>query len=130
MKNYQRAGSLLLRSVVAILIIIHGLARIQLEMVDDFGVFLIENHIPFGEVLAWIITLVEVLGGILLGIGFFVVPLCGWFAFQLLVGMAFFSSEEGWFRIEAGQNGFEYSALLITALIVVLLWHITPRPYH
>lgn len=125
--NYQKTGILLLRATVALLLIIHGVARIWLGIVDDFGGFLAANHLPLGEALAWLLTLVEVAGGALLALGYVVVPLCGWFALQLVAGIILVHFPEGWFVVGAGRNGMEYSVLLIVALAVIALWHLRPR---
>ena len=123
MKNPRKAGILLLRTMVALLLIIHGIARIWLGIVDDFGGFLTANHFPLGTVIAWILTVGEIAGGALLLLGYVVVPLCGWFALELLMGIILVHFPEGWFVVGAGRNGMEYSVLLITALAVIALWH-------
>lgn len=123
MNRYQKKGVILLRVTVALLLVIHGLARISLGIVDDFGGFLALNHIPLGTVVAWIITLVEIGGGAALALGFFVTPLCGWFAVELAVGIALVHAQEGWFVVGAGRGGMEYSVLLILACVVIALLH-------
>jgi putative oxidoreductase len=123
MNPYQKKGVLLLRGVVAALLVIHGVARVILGGVDDFGVFLGANHLPFGTAVAWLITVVEIFGGLALALGFFVVPLCGWFAVELAMGIALVHFPEGWFVVGAGRNGMEYSVLIIVALVVLALMH-------
>jgi putative oxidoreductase len=117
----ERRAFVVLRIAVALLLIIHGIARIWLGIVDDFGDFLDSLGFPFGVVIAWIITLVEIGGGITLAVGFFVRPLAIWFAVQLLIGIALVHVSEGWFVVGAGRNGMEYSVLLIVAL-ALLAW--------
>jgi putative oxidoreductase len=124
MSTTQRIAAILLRVVVALMLAIHGITRIRLGLVDDLGVFLGEHSfIPIPNVTAWVITLVEILGGTTLALGFVVVPLCGWFTIQLAMGIALVHLQHGWFVVGAGEKGMEYSVVLITALVAVALLH-------
>ena len=115
----------ILRAGTAILMIIHGIARAWLGIVDDFGVVLNGWGFPAGFALAWTITMVEIAGGALLAAGFFVRPLCAWFAIQLMMGIYLIHGRVGWFVVGAGRNGAEYSVLLLLCLAVVAM---TARP--
>lgn len=106
-----------LRIVVAVLVIIHGITRIALGIVDDFGTFLSGVGFPLGAVLAWGITGIEILGGAMLGLGKWVRPLALYFAAQLVLGIVLVHAQEGWFVVGAGRNGVEYSVLLIAVLL-------------
>ena len=101
--------------------IIHGVARAWLGIVDDFGVVLNTWGFPAGLALAWTITIVEIVGGALLAAGLFVLPICVWFAFQLVMGIYLIHSRVGWFVVGAGRNGMEFSVLLILCLLVIAL---------
>ena len=111
----------ILRAGVAILLIIHGIARAWLGIVDDFGGALGKWGFPAGFALAWAITVVEIAGGAALAAGYFIRPLATWFAFQLVMGIYFVHAPAGWFVVGAGRNGVEYSVLLILCLLVVAL---------
>lgn len=80
---------------------------------------------PAGLTLAWTITIVEIVGGALLAAGMFVLPLCAWFAFQLLMGIYLIHGRVGWFVVGAGRNGVEYSVLLMLCLIVIAMTRTT-----
>jgi putative oxidoreductase len=124
MSTTQRIAAILMRVVVALMLAIHGITRIRLGLVDDLGVFLGEHSfIPIPNVAAWVITVVEILGGTTLALGFFVVALCGWFTIQLAMGIALVHLQHGWFVVGPGEKGMEYSVVLITALIAVALLH-------
>jgi putative oxidoreductase len=124
MSTTQRLGSILVRVVVAAMLVIHGIARIRLQLVDELGVFLGGySFVPAPHVTAWVITGMEIAGGAALAVGFFVVMLCGWFALQLAVGIALVHAQAGWFVVGAGQNGMEYSVVLMTCLAAVALLH-------
>jgi putative oxidoreductase len=111
----------LLRAGTALMMITHGIGRSWLGIVDDFGVVLSAWGFPAGFVLAWTITLVEIVGGALLAAGLFVLPLSAWFIFQLLMGIYLIHGRVGWFVVGAGRNGMEYSVLLILCLVVIAL---------
>ena len=115
----------ILRAGTALLLIIHGIARAWLGIVDDFGVVLGAWGFPAGLTLAWTITIVEIVGGTLLAAGMFVLPLCAWFAFQLLMGIYLIHGRVGWFVVGAGRNGVEYSVLLMLCLIVIAMTRTT-----
>ena len=109
----------LLRVGVAALLITHGVVRLQDGGVGGFGVFLSSQSIPFGLVVAWVLTVVEIAGGLALAIGHWVRPLCLWFMIELVTGIALVHAREGWFVVGKGRNGMEYSALLILCLLVI-----------
>jgi putative oxidoreductase len=110
---------MLLRATVAALLFVHGVARVALGIVDDFGVFLTSQRIPFGPAVAWIVTIVELVGGVLLALGVGVRILCAWFAMVLVAGIGLVHARDGWFAVGAGRNGMEYSVLLIVCLIAI-----------
>jgi putative oxidoreductase len=111
----------LLRAGTALLLIVHGVARAWLGIVDDFGTAFTAWGFPAGPALAWTVTIVEIAGGTLLAAGLFVLPLSAWFAFQLLMGIYLIHGRVGWFVVGAGRNGMEFSVLLILCLIVIAM---------
>ena len=116
-----RAGLTLVRVAAAVVMLVHGVARACLGIVDDFGLVLGRWGFPAGTALAWAITLVEIAGGAALALGFLVRPLALWFALQLAAGIYLVHGPAGWFVVGAGRNGAEYSVLLIVCLIAVIL---------
>lgn len=120
----QRAMTLpltILRVAVATLLFIHGASRVLTGGVAPFGEWLDGQGFPAGLVLAWTITLLELLATPVLAAGRFVVPVAAWFVIQLGVGIAMIHGREGWFVVGGGRNGAEYSVLLITCLLVLIL---------
>src|SRR5918993_5639146 len=126
MMTSPAVGLAVLRAGTAMILIIHGVARAWLGIVDDFGVVLNSWGFPAGFALAWAITFIEIVGGALLAAGMFVLPLCAWFAFQLLMGIYLIHGRVGWFVVGAGRNGMEFSVLLLLCLVVIAL----TRPSH
>ena len=118
-----RTALLLLRVALAVLIGLHGIARAAAGGVDDFGGFLHASHVPLGPAVAWLITFVEVAGGLAFGLGILVRPLAAWFVIQLLMGIVLVHARNGWFVVGLGRNGVEYSVLLIVGFTVVALGH-------
>ena len=112
-----------LRITVALLMLIHGVARIYLGIVDDFGEFLTLNNFPLGFYLAWLITIFEIVGGVLLIIGYYIALLSIIFAVHLLCGIFLVHLKVGWFVVGAGRNGVEYSVLLIAVFITLAILH-------
>lgn len=121
MTHTVRLGLTLLRAGTALIMIIHGIARMRLGIVDDFGVGLNSWGFPAGFALAWTITIVEIVGGSALAAGYLVRPLAVWFAFQLAIGVYLIHGRVGWFVVGAGRNGTEFSALLILCLAVITM---------
>lgn len=117
-----------LRIGVAAVMILHGLARIRLGIVDDFGVVLGQWGFPAGFWVAWTITIVEIVGGLALAAGFLVRPLAFWFIAQLSMGIYLIHWAAGWFVVGAGRNGMEFSALLILCFAVTAM--AAPRNAH
>jgi putative oxidoreductase len=100
---------------------IHGAYRATTGGVAPFGGWLSELGFPGGVAFAWTVTLLELLATPLLAAGKFVAPIAAWFAFQLVLGMALVHAREGWFVVGGGRNGVEYSVLLVTCLVVLIL---------
>ena len=123
--NQQRLkyALIFLRVVAALIMFTHGVGRIYLGTVDDFGAFLTAGGFPLGFYLAWAITIFEMVGSILLAVGFYVAPLAIVFALELLCGIFLVHLKDGWFVVGSGRNGAEFSVLLITTFIVLAIAH-------
>ena len=118
----SRLGLTIVRASVAAVLILHGVARATAGTVGFFGVFLAEvQGIPLGRELAWAITGVEIVGGLLLALGVAVAPLCAWFIAVLVAGMKIVHWRHGWFVVGEGRNGIELSVLLIACLVALAL---------
>jgi putative oxidoreductase len=120
-RDGTRLGLTLLRAGTAIVMMVHGLARWRLGIVDDFGTVLGVWGFPAGLALAWTITIVEIVGGAALAAGWFVRPMVAWFIIQLVAGIYLIHGRVGWFVVGAGRNGMEFSTVLILCLIVIAL---------
>ena len=96
-----RWGVTILRAAVASVFVIHGTARVILGGVSPFGGFLGGAGLPAGIAIAWTLTLVEIVGGLALGLGVAVRPLAAWFAAQIAVGIVMVHASAGWFVVGA-----------------------------
>jgi putative oxidoreductase len=119
----QNYALMILRITVAGLILAHGIARIYLGGVDDFGIFLTSKGFPIGFYIAWVITVFEIAGSVSLIIGRYILPLSIIFAAHLFAGILLVHLKEGWFVVGAGRNGAEYSVLLIAVFITLAVAH-------
>lgn len=119
--NPLKTGLTLLRLAVASIFVVHGVTRIALDGVTGFGGFLNGSGVPQGTAVAWILTIVEILGGLALATGHWVRLLALWFGVQIAAGIYLVHAPSGWFVVGAGRNGAEYSALILVCLLVVAL---------
>jgi putative oxidoreductase len=85
------SAMLALRIVVAGLLFIHGSTRLLTGGVAGFGEFLAESHIPLGPAVAWLITLMEIVGTVVLGFG-------------LTTGILLVHIHSGWFVVGGGRQ--------------------------
>lgn len=106
----------LIRVVVALIFISHGVARIFYHGVTPFGAFLAGQGLPMGIAWAWAVTLIEIVGGVLLAVGRYITPLSCYFLAQTALGIWMIHWHAGWFVVGPGRNGMEFSVLLIACL--------------
>jgi len=111
------------RIIVGLLLVAHGVARLYNGTVNDFGGFLETKGFPVGVGIAWMLTIVEIAGGLLIAAGFMVKWLCLWFMIELLAGIILVHAQHGWFVVGPSLNGVEYSVLLIFSLWVIAAFH-------
>ena len=119
MADNKTTALVLIRIVLAAVMFIHGAVRISDGTVGGFGEFLGSQGFPLGFYVAWGITLFELVGSVLLAVGFYAWIIALIFAAQLAVGIALVHYKEGWFVVGHGRNGMEFSAVLIASLLAV-----------
>ena len=123
----SRLAWLALRLLLAILIAVHGWARLLADAVDPFGVFLDTVGFPIGLAFAYAVTAIEIVGSVAFAAGRFVAPLALTFSSIYAMGIALVHAKAGWFVVGLGRNGAEYSVLFIVCLLCVGLQHVQGR---
>jgi putative oxidoreductase len=128
MRLQNHPGAHLLRIGVAMLLFIHGAARVGLGIVPPFGEFLSARGIPAGLALAWTLTVAELVLTPLLAARRFVTPVVVFFMIELASGIALVHWPAGWFVVGAGRNGMEFSVLLLLCLAALILFERAAPP--
>ena len=119
----QKRAVIALRVVVAAIMFIHGIARVRYGTVGSVGAFFSQAGFPLGLVIAWSITIFELIGSVLLAVGVFVAPIACVFIIELVMGIILIYSKAGWFVVGRGSNGMEFSVLLIAVMAAVAYSH-------
>lgn len=114
-----------LRVTVALLIFIHGAARLIAGGVVPFGVWLDSIGFPAGFALAAAVTAYELIAPLFILARRFVTLACLGHIFILFLGMILVHLPAGWFVVGLGRNGMEYSVLLI-AVLGAVAWAYRP----
>lgn len=109
----------ILRLTLACLLAAHGWARLLNDAVAPFGAWLNDQGFVIGPVIAWGVTIYEIVGTLLLAAKRYVFPLTIGFSVIYLTGLVLVHLPSGWFVVGLGRNGMEYSVLLIVALLCV-----------
>jgi putative oxidoreductase len=107
------------RIVVALLLVAHGVMRLNEGTVNKFGGFLNSKGFVTGVAIAWFLTLFEIVGGLVMAAGYFVKWIAAIFIIEITMGIILVHSKNGWFVVGAQLNGVEYSVLLIFSLLLI-----------
>lgn len=63
-------GLLIIRLVLGLIFIVHGLLKLQ--NLESTSLYFTQLHIPFPAVMAYVVGIIEVAGGLFLALGFFI----------------------------------------------------------
>lgn len=108
-----------LRIVAGLIFVAHAAVRITGSTIDRFGGFLERKGFAFGVLIVWILTVYEILGGLLLVVGIYTRWLALGFMIIIGSGIIIIHAVNGWFVGEHGTGGIEYSILLLAVLIAL-----------
>jgi len=114
----QTLGADLLRLVLCAILFTHGAYRLYEGSTSVLGEILGQEGFPFGTVLAYLVDIAETAGSIAVALRLFVIPICLIQSIIYFTGIMLFHRHAGFFVVGPGENGWEYSALLITCLLV------------
>ena len=117
-----RLGQMILRVVLGVIFVAHGAAT----MFGDGGTgglagFLGSLGIPVPVLAAWMITLLEFVGGMFLIVGLFVVPTAILLAVHMLAGIILVQIPNFFVIGPDAAGGYEFNLLLIAGLLSLLL---------
>jgi putative oxidoreductase len=128
-KNYNQIAPLFLRLAMGAGFIAHGYAKLQ-RGPAGFAKLLAFTHIPFPAVMAWVVSLTELIGGIALVLGLYVsiisIPLiCTMLAAMVTVQFGFGFSSVNTIGLTAagpkfGPPGYEINVLYIAGLLSLM----------
>lgn len=113
-------GLAILRVVVGVIFVAHGVPKLTAGAADTAG-FFGTLGIPLPTVAAWGITLLEVFGGLLLIVGFLVLPVALLLSLHMLMGIILVHAQNGFYVIGPGQGGVEFNLLVIAANLALIL---------
>jgi len=112
-------GLTILRVVLGVIFVAHGVPKLTGGMegtVAYFGAL----GIPAPLVVAWLIALLETLGGLALLLGFLVTPVSLLLALHMLTGIVLVHAPNGFYVVGAGQGGVEFNLLLVASLLAMM----------
>lgn len=112
-------ATIILRIITALIFVAHAVVRLISSTVDRFGEFMESKGFVFGVLIVWILTVYEIVAGLLLALGVFTRWLAMGFIIIIGTGIVIIHAANGWFVGEHGIGGMEYSILLIASLLVI-----------
>jgi putative oxidoreductase len=113
-------GLAILRVVVGVIFIAHGAPKIFGGMEGTAG-FFGSLGIPLPIVAAWMISLLEFLGGIALIAGFLVTPISLLLTTHMLIGILLVHAANGFYVVgPEAQGGVEFNLLLGASLLMLV----------
>lgn len=113
-------GLLILRVTVGLVFLTHGWPKLM-NGASGTAQFFGQLGIPAPGATAWLITILEVAGGLALILGVLVSILSVLFIVHMATGIFLVHLSNGWYVIGPGQGGAELNVLLIAALLTILL---------
>ena len=116
----------ILRYVLALEFLSHTITRMVTGRVAAFGIFLDGAGFPYGIAWAWGVTLWELVGGVMLALGWQTRIAAAIFVVQMVFAFFLVHLKFGWFVVGHGYNGVEY-AVVIAAMCLAVFFLAPPR---
>ena len=117
-------NNFILRLAVAIIFLSHSLHGIFTgNDVNNFGNLFLNQigFAPFGVFIAWAVVLSQVITSVLLLIDKYTKISTIINILILIAGVVTVHFKEGWFVVGGGRNGMEFSFILITVLLTIIV---------
>jgi putative oxidoreductase len=112
-------GLAILRVALGVTFIAHGLPKLTGGIDMTAGMF--EGlGIPAPALAAWLVALLETVGGLSLIVGFLATPAALLLIGHMALGIILVHAGNGWYVIERGQGGVEFSVVLIASLLMLV----------
>lgn len=112
-------GLTILRVVLGVIFVAHGLPKLTGGM-EGTAAYFSSLGIPAPLVVAWLVALLETLGGLALLLGFLVTPVSLLLALHMLTGIVLAHAPNGFYVIGFGRDGVEFNLLLIATLLAMI----------
>jgi len=116
--SLKTTGADVLRLVVCAIFFTHGSYDLLHGSIPELGGVLKKEGFPAGVVLAYMVCVAETGGAVLLAARFLALPVTLILSLICWTGIMLFHRHHGFFVVGPSSGGWEYSALLITCLLV------------
>lgn len=113
-------GLAILRVVLGVIFIAHGAPKLFAGGMAGTVGFFASLGIPLPLIAAWLIALLEFVGGIALILGFFVTPVALLLIVHMLAGIVLVHAPNGFYVIGGGQGGIEFNLVLAAAALMLV----------
>lgn len=115
-------GQMILRIVIGVIFVAHGASKLFGEGgPGGLAGFLGSLGVPVPVLAAWLVTILEFVGGMFLIVGLFVLPTVLLLVVHMVMGIVLVHAQNGFYVIGPGQNGVEFNLVLIAGLLSMLL---------
>lgn len=114
-------GTAILRVVIGVVYVTHGSHKLFGSGVDSVAESFAGLGIPLEAFFAWLVTILEIGGGLALILGWMTSAVALLFVIEMALGIILVHAPGGWFVVGPGQGGTEYNAVLIAGLLALIL---------
>lgn len=115
-------NTFLLRLVVVIILLMHGIPGMFDNGINDFGKLYLNEagFAPIGVPLAWAIKLSHIVCAFCFLFNRYIKPAAIITIIVLIAGIVMVHFKEGWYVVGGGRNGVEFNVLLIFVLLTIM----------
>lgn len=115
-------NTFLLRLIVVIILLMHGIPGMFDNGINDFGKLYLNEagFAPIGVPLAWAIKLSHIVCAFCFLFNRYIKPAAIVTIIVLIAGIVMVHFKEGWYVVGGGRNGVEFNLLLIFVLLTIM----------